>query len=204
MQAQPQWHQKSVEITPQTDGTWKVKHDGQTGTHPGQGQGSYPHVKVDVGEGPHMITFQIKGGQSGVTFSQAPTDAMWVKAGPPGTKPAKQEQNDQIDWRVDGSGTTLYAIDWNDNNAANGILTLNYQLNVNGHAPLDPIIDNGGSVKPPPPPPPPPPSGQAAGAAPAPAPAGLLGGLDWSCLIIGLVIGLIIGLILCWWRRKTV
>jgi hypothetical protein len=202
MQAQAQWHQKTVEITPQTDGTWKVKHDGHTGNHPGQGPDSYPHVKADS-QGPHTITFQIKGGQQGVTFSK---DAMWVQAGPPGTKPAKGAQNDQIDWRVDGNGTTLYAIDWNDNDAANGTLTLNYQLNVTGHPPLDPIIDNGGSIKPPPPPPPPPapPSGQAAGAAPAAAPAGMLGGLDWSCLIIGLVIGLIIGLILCWWRRTTV
>lgn len=186
---------QEVKLTPLPGDDWQV-------TSPwgnGQGNGHYPRFKMDTNSGAHLISFEIVGGSgpNDVTFQSVPIGVS--RTG----KPAQGAGDPQIVWRADASGKKLWVVDWNDNDASLGNLSLNYVLFVNNHKPLDPIIDNGGSIKPPsPPPPPPPPTGETAGKASAPATGATMGGIDWSALIIGLVIGLAIGLMLCWWRRK--
>jgi hypothetical protein len=186
----------TVQVTPLPNGQWNVKYDNQSGNHPG----NYPKVGLAKDSGPQLITFEIVGNPQ-VTFTN---DPIWVKAG---SKPQPGDSNPQIVWRS-GGANKLYVVDWNDNpaTATSPPLALHYQLNVNNHAPLDPIIDNGGTTRPPapqpPPPPPPPPHPKASVQKDASGSAlGQIGGFDLSAIVIGLIIGMIIGLILCWLRR---
>ena len=121
----------------------------------GKGNGHYPHFKLDKDSGPHIINFEIVGGQPNVTLKDLP---IAVKAG---SKPQPGDSNPQIAWAPGATPTTLWVVDMNTNPATDGNLALNYVLYVNNFKDLDPIIDNGGTTRPPPPPPPPPP--QAAG-----------------------------------------
>lgn len=131
----------SVKLTPLGDATstdWKVTHGWSSGSKPSD----YPQVKLSKDSGAHVITFDIKGDNT-VTFS---SDPLWVQAGSkPNQKPPAGADNGQIGaWKVLNNGKQLVVVDWND---ASG--QLYYHLNVDNHGALDPIIDNGGGVKPP-------------------------------------------------------
>lgn len=166
---------------------WRVTHDGMTGDHPG----NYPVVKLDTDSGQQFITFQLSGNHQGITFSK--TDAIWVKDG---GKPGSGDTHPQIpSWTTAAGGKELIVLDLNSN-PPTPPLKLHYRLNFNGHDPLDPIIDNGGTNPPPPPPPPPPgPPIESTGSEAPPGPgtgAGPGGGFDPVSLLIGLVVGLVI------------
>jgi hypothetical protein len=135
----------SVKLTPldPPDSTnWKVSHGLSSGSDPGH----YPHVKLSKDCGAQVITFDIQGKNS-ITFNQ--NDPLWVQAG---TKPNPKQKlpvgadMGQIGaWKIMNGGKQLVVLDWNDAQA-----TLYYQLNVDGgHGNLEPIIDNGGGMKPP-------------------------------------------------------
>ena len=114
---------------------------GGNGDHPG----NYPQIKLDEDSGAHILTFDIVGGQ-GITFSN---DPIWVWTNnPTGQKPTGHSEDPQIPApKVLNHGKQLVVVDWNDQAG-----TLQYQLNFmkNGAAwhPLDPVIINGGGIKP--------------------------------------------------------
>ncbi len=63
----------------------------------------------------------------------------------PNAQPQKGADNGQIAGpKILNNGKQLVIVDWND---APG--QLYYHMNFKGYGPLDPIIDNGGGVKPP-------------------------------------------------------
>jgi hypothetical protein len=102
-----------------------------------------PHLPKDSGA--HVLTFNIVGNNTGkdITFAN---DPMWVQMGSkPGTKPASGSDMGQIGaWKVLNDGHQLVIVDWNDVSGQ-----LYYRLNFNNYGPVDPIIDNGGGIKPP-------------------------------------------------------
>ena len=167
---------KLTPLYPPETSSWKVAHDGKSGKK----STDYPKVKLKQDTGAHVITFDIEGSNT-ITFSN---DPIWVVSGTtkPSQKPLPGADNGQIGgWKVMNNGKQLVVIDWND---APGDLA--YQLNFNGHPSLDPVIQNGGGVKP-------------------PAPVGkvaepVIGPSDAIALILGLVIGAaIVGL---WFRSR--
>jgi hypothetical protein len=195
MEAWPNLQEVTVEpLTGGNGNRWNVGHKGHSSSNPND----YPHVNLPTDSGPYLIHFIINQPGYSVTFDSG--DPVWVQ---PGSKPKTHTVDGQIAAVVTSSdGKELFVLDKNDNYPSPQ--TLYYQLNTKGHGNVDPIIDNGGTTRPPPPPPPPPPqgsTGQPAGSPPPPS--ATHGGIDWSCLVIGLVIGLMIGLALCWWRRKN-
>ena len=104
-----------------------------------------PAFKKDSGA--HVLTFDIVQNQTGKDITFGP-DPMWVQMGskPGATKPPVGADQGQIGaWKVLNNGHQLVVIDWND---AAG--KLYYKLNFNNYGSTDPIIDNGGGVKPPP------------------------------------------------------
>jgi hypothetical protein len=130
---------KITPLDPPTSTNWRVTHGFSGSSDPKD----YPHVKLSKDSGAQVITFNIQG-TNGTTFNKA--DPLWVQAGSkPSQKPPVGADMGQIGaWKVMNDGKQLVVLDWND---AAG--TLYYQLNVDGgHGPLEPIIDNGGGVKP--------------------------------------------------------
>lgn len=109
----------------------------------GNWQVSNPRVKLPQDSGAHVITFDIIGNSSGITFAQ---DPLWVQMGSkPVQKPAPGSDNGQIGaWKVLNNGKQLVVVDWNDIPG-----DLHYALNFNGYRQLDPVIENGGGIKPP-------------------------------------------------------
>lgn len=136
---------KDVEISAvtatNTTGPWKVIHDGNSSAQ----SASYPAVVLPQYDGPYAITFKITGDPN-VTFSN---DPIWVQAG---NKPKMHVIDSQITVHPGAAGTRELTItDANSNTPTQPPLKLYYRLNFNGdlpHRKLDPIILNGGGVKP--------------------------------------------------------
>jgi hypothetical protein len=118
----------TIKLNP-VNGTWQV---------------SEPHVKLGKDSGAHVITFDIIGNSKDITFD--PQDPIWIQMGTkPTAPPQKGADNGQIAGPViANNGKQLMIVDWNTLPGA-----LNYHMNFKGYGPLDPIIDNGGGVKPP-------------------------------------------------------
>ena len=95
--------------------------------------------------GAHILTFNIVGNNTGhdITFAQ---DAIWAQMNSkPGSKPANGSDMGQIGgMQILNDGHQLVVVDWN---SVAGML--HYRLNFDGYGPVDPIIDNGGGIKPP-------------------------------------------------------
>jgi hypothetical protein len=110
----------------------------------GNWQVSEPHLKLAKDSGAHVLTFDIVGNSNGITFD--PQDPLWIQMGSkPNTQPQKGSDNGQIGGpKILNNGKQLVIVDWNDVPGQ-----LYYHMNFKGYAPLDPIIDNGGGVKPP-------------------------------------------------------
>ncbi|MEO6199152.1 MAG: hypothetical protein ABIO68_04360 [Sphingomicrobium sp.] len=109
---------------------WRVTFKNHSGDKPGD----YPKVGAMQDSGPHLIVFDIVGGQPGVTFSK--TDPIWVN---PGSKPSSGAKDPQVFGKVSNDGQQLFVVNTNDKAGE-----LHYGINFVGHKPLDPIIDNGG------------------------------------------------------------
>jgi hypothetical protein len=118
----------TIKLNP-VNGTWDV---------------SEPHVKLAKDSGAHVLTFDIVGNSKDITFD--PQDPLWIQMGSkPNAQPQKGADNGQIAGpKILNNGKQLVIVDWND---APG--QLYYHMNFKGYGPLDPIIDNGGGVKPP-------------------------------------------------------
>jgi hypothetical protein len=118
----------TIKLNP-VNGTWQV---------------SEPHVNLAKDSGAHVLTFDIIGNSNGITFD--PQDPLWIQMGSkPNAQPQKGADNGQIAGpKILNNGKQLVIVDWND---APG--QLYYHMNFKGYGPLDPIIDNGGGVKPP-------------------------------------------------------
>ena len=97
--------------------------------------------------GAHVLTFDIVNNSTGKDITFGP-DPMWVQMNskPGTTKPPVGADQGQIGaWKVLGNGHQLVVVDWNDVAGP-----LHYKLNFVNYASTDPIIDNGGGIKPPP------------------------------------------------------
>ena len=79
---------EKVQLTPLPTGEWRIA----SAWGNGKGNGHYPHFKLDKDSGPHIINFEIVGGQPNVTFKDLP---IAVKAG---SKPQPGNSNPQIAW----------------------------------------------------------------------------------------------------------
>ena len=110
----------------------------------GQWNISNGHVHLPKDSGAHVLTFDIVDNHTGkdITFG---TDPLWIQTGSkPNAKPLPGSDMGQIGgWKVLDNGHQLVVVDWND--AATQLL---YRLNFNGYVPTDPIIENGGGIKP--------------------------------------------------------
>jgi hypothetical protein len=104
-----------------------------------------PFLKKDSGA--HVLTFNIVDNHTGKDIAFAPTDPIWVQMGnsKPGNKPPVGSDQGQIGaYKILNNGHQLVVVDWNDVAGQ-----LHYKLNfTNGYPPTDPIIDNGGGIKP--------------------------------------------------------
>ncbi|MEO8455280.1 MAG: hypothetical protein ABI454_08975 [Sphingomicrobium sp.] len=118
----------TIKLNP-VNGTWHV---------------SDPHVKLDQNSGAHVLTFDIIGNSKDITFD--PQDPLWIQMGSkPTAPPLKGADKGQIAGPIIlNNGKQLVIVDWNSEAGQ-----LNYHMNFKGYGPLDPIIDNGGGVKPP-------------------------------------------------------
>lgn len=125
---------QNVKLIPLQTATkpWNVVYGSQSGDTPQ----TYPKVDVPKGSGPHLIVFELSGNHAGITF--AATNPISVKAG---SKPAagSGSTDPQIAALPSADGKQLFVL---DSNQATG--QLHYALAFDGHANLDPIIDNGG------------------------------------------------------------
>ena len=114
-----------------------------TGNNGWQPANQNPHLPQNSGA--HILTFNIVGNNTGkdITFAQ---DAIWAQMdSKPGSKPVKGSDMGQIGAvKILNNGHQLVVVDWNDVPGQ-----LHYRLNFNNYGPLDPIIDNGGGIKPP-------------------------------------------------------
>ena len=130
-------------LNPPNSTNWKVSH-GWFGS--GEKPEDYPKVKFGRNSGAQVITFNIKDGDvPNVTF--ASNDPIWVQMdSKPGNQkpPVGADQNQIGAWKIMNDGKQLVVLDWN---TVAG--DLHYKLNFNGHGSLDPVIENGGGVKPP-------------------------------------------------------
>jgi hypothetical protein len=109
---------------------WKVDHNGKSGSDPA----TYPVVSLPAKSGPYLVHFTIQGSNN-IKFATAP---IAVQAG---SKPTGPGVDPQIAaYLPSKDGKELFVLDKNDGNG----VQLFYQLSFNGHASLDPIIDNGG------------------------------------------------------------
>ena len=118
----------TIKLTP-VNGSWQV---------------SNPNLHLDKDSGAHVITFDIVGNSNGITFD--PLDTLWAQMGSkPTSQPPKGADNGQIGgWQILNNGKQLVIVDWNDQPGQ-----IYYHINFKGSGPLDPIIDNGGGIKPP-------------------------------------------------------
>jgi hypothetical protein len=85
-----------------------------------------------------VITYDIVG-TNNVTFAAQPIGVSRTVAKPPAGATDPQMPS----YTVLNNGKQLVVVDWNSDQ-----VDLNYQLYFNNHGPLDPIIQNGGGVKP--------------------------------------------------------
>ena len=124
----------TVKLTPTnaTAAGWTMKLGNVTSTGP-----DYPVIDLPRNSGSHVITFDIEGAND-IKFSQ---DPIWVQ---PGQKPNGKANSKQMPlWKVQDQGKQLVVANCNDVAGK-----LHYQLNFTGHDPLDPVIENGGGIKP--------------------------------------------------------
>jgi hypothetical protein len=102
-----------------------------------------PHLAKNSGA--HVITFTIVNNNTGRDITFGP-DPMWVQMGSqkPAAKPPVGADQGQIGaWKVLDNGHQLVVVDWNDVPGQ-----LHYKLNFAGYPSTDPIIENGGGIKP--------------------------------------------------------
>jgi hypothetical protein len=120
----------TITLVPMGNNKWNVSHGDQ---------------KFAKDSGAHILTFNIVGNNTGkdITFAQ---DAIWAQMNSkPGSQPAKGSDMGQIGGpQILNNGHQLVVVDWNSV-AGN----LYYRLNFDGYGPVDPIIENGGGIKPP-------------------------------------------------------
>jgi hypothetical protein len=127
---------QSVKLVPLTGGPseWKMS----LGTASGDKPGHYPPVKLQKDSGAHVITYDIVG-QNNVTFAANPIGVSRTAAKPP----AGASDPEVPTFTILNNGKQLVVVDWNSE-----AVGLNYQLYFNNHGPLDPVIQNGGGIKP--------------------------------------------------------
>lgn len=126
----------SVKLVP-LDGNpsdWKMS----LGSNHGDKPGDYPPVAHAKDSGAHIITYDITG-QNDVTFAASPIGVSRTVAKPPAGATDPQLPV----FTILNNGKQLVVVDWNSEK-----VDLNYQLYFNNHKPLDPIIQNGGGIKP--------------------------------------------------------
>lgn len=109
----------------------------------GKWEVSKDHLKLGKDTGAHVITFDIVDNPQGAKFAK---DPIWIQMDTkPTQKPPPGAEKNQIGaWKLMNNDQQLVVVDWND---APG--TLHYALNFSDGTKLDPVIENGGGIKPP-------------------------------------------------------
>ena len=130
--------QQEVTVRPLPNGKWKVTHNNQWGDHGGSGPQSYPKVDLPAKSGAHLLVFNIDSD----TVKFSPTAPFWVR------KDAKPDASNNTSaqfplYKIQNEGKQLIVAACNDIAGE-----FQYQLNVGAHDPLDPVILNGGGIKP--------------------------------------------------------
>lgn len=128
---------QEVTLTPLGNSTstdWQVDHAGKGSTNPN----AYPTVSLDPDTGSWLIHFKLAGNPA-VKFS---ADPIAIHAGGKPVAPGVDSQITAVARSADGRD--LFILDKNTKPGQ-----LQYKVMVDGHGPLDPIIENGGGTTPP-------------------------------------------------------